>query len=185
LFILLISVNNKGYFSQFKYARHNRRKIPKTTDDFHQPAPDLCIVFVGVNLLADPLPFVNFFMTLLCIDDDPDDVEMFCEAVETFCSTCRCVIAWNGREALRILQTLRPDFVFLDMNMPIMDGKETLKYIRENQCLKDLPVCILSTSINPDEVAMLKKLGANNCLIKPGEFDALCSDLKLLLEKIK
>jgi len=57
--------------------------------------------------------------TLLLIDYDPDDIEMFCDAVQEIDEKNNCLCASNGREALEILNSClqKPDYIFLDLNM--------------------------------------------------------------------
>lgn len=119
-------------------------------------------------------------MLLLCIDDDPDDLEVFCEAVKTINAAYRCVVAENGAVALTMLDDLRPDLIFLDINMPVLDGKQTLQRIRRDSRFTSIPVCIYSTSASPREIDTFRKLGADEWLTKPTTFDDLCNSLRLL-----
>ncbi len=122
-------------------------------------------------------------MTLLCIDDDPEDVEMFQDAVRLIDPGYTCVVANNGREGLGILATTLPDYIFLDINMPVMDGKETLRNIRQDQRFDSVPVCILSTSTSKSEADLCRILGATNCLVKPNTFEELVWGLRTCLTR--
>lgn len=119
-------------------------------------------------------------MLLLCIDDDPDDLDLFCEAVRAINATYRCEVAENGAVALAMLDNLRPDLIFLDINMPVLDGKETLQQIRKDSRFAAIPVCIYSTTASPREIDTFRQLGADEWLTKPTSFDALCHSLRLL-----
>jgi CheY-like chemotaxis protein len=121
---------------------------------------------------------------LLYIDDDPEDMEFFREAVRTVAPSCVCVGARNGQEGLKLLSTFTPDLIFLDINMPIMDGRETLQSIQVDSRLNKLPVFMLSTTTNPGEREVFRKLGAKACLVKPNSFDALCDTLKVFLKEV-
>lgn len=121
---------------------------------------------------------------LLYIDDDPEDMELFCDAVKVIDPSYVCIGAKNGQEGLELLSRLTPDFIFLDINMPVMDGKETLQSIQVDQRLKDLPVLILSTSSNPKEREVFRRLGARAYLTKPNTFDALCETLRDFLHPV-
>jgi CheY-like chemotaxis protein len=125
----------------------------------------------------------NECMTLLCIDDDLDDIEIFREAVKEIDSTYTCIIATSGREGLDLLKKINPDFIFLDINMPLMNGKDTLRYIRAQAHLNAVPVCMFSTYIDDSDQAMYIRLGATRCLIKPRSFSALCRMLENLFEQ--
>jgi CheY-like chemotaxis protein len=119
-------------------------------------------------------------MVLLCIDDDLEDQELFQEAIKTIDPDYTCISAYNGEDGLKMLSKVHPDMIFIDINMPIMDGSETLKALRQDSRLRRIPVCILSTSITIDEQATFKKMGVR-CLKKPNRFKELCAQLKLIL----
>jgi len=121
-------------------------------------------------------------MTLLCIDDDPEDIELFMDAVRMIDNTYKCVVASNGYEGLKKLATMIPDYIFLDINMPIMDGKETLRKIRKDQRLHSVPICIFSTSVSKRDAELCRILGADRCIVKPSSFQKLISDLKEVIE---
>jgi CheY-like chemotaxis protein len=120
-------------------------------------------------------------MVVLCIDDDSDDVAFFCDAIGTIDTSYTCIAAPNGKDGLNILTDVRPDYIFLDINMPVMNGKETLKVIRQNSCLRNIPVYMLSTTSNPAELKRYKELGATDCLVKPNRFEDLCDLLAPIL----
>lgn len=121
-------------------------------------------------------------MVLLCIDDDLEDFELLREAVQTINFTYTCVPATNSEEGLAMLKKIKPAMVFLDINMPRKDGKEILKIIRQDRSLDEIPICIFSTSITPNEATLYIEMGANHCLQKPDSFNELCSALKLLFQ---
>ena len=123
-------------------------------------------------------------MTLLCIDDDPDDRDLFQEALKVIDHTSVCVAASNGREGLFILNNVLPDCIFLDLNMPGMDGMETLRHIRKDKRFQSVPVYILSTSNNRYELEICKTLGATNWLVKPDSFTELISEIRAVIQKI-
>jgi CheY-like chemotaxis protein len=120
-------------------------------------------------------------MKLLCIDDDPDDFMLF-EAAVKLCDTAfQCIHASDGLHALTMLDTLLPDLIFLDNNMPYMNGKETLRCIRDINRLRDVPIYMLSTHIPKHDCEMFLSMGANGCLVKPGSFDQLCAHLQKVI----
>jgi len=117
-------------------------------------------------------------MTLLYIDDDAEDIEFFCDAIKNIHPTYLCLVAQNAKDGLHILETLIPDVIFLDINMPVMNGKEALRAIRSRKNLASVPVCMLSTTTNSNEINMCRELGANECFVKPNSFAELCTTLK-------
>jgi CheY-like chemotaxis protein len=131
-------------------------------------------------------------MTVLFIDDDPDDTELFCEAIEYLNSTSiktgrteqiNCVTANNGCQGVELLNRLDglPTYIFLDVNMPIMGGKECLKHLKSNSTFTHIPVIMLSTTLRMSDIEEFKLLGATDCIVKPSGFDALVKSLSNFL----
>ena len=99
---------------------------------------------------------------ILLADDDRDDTEMFCEALAEIHDTVICHSAINGHELLKKLNeiTEKPDLIFLDLNMPIMNGWDCLKLLKENESTRDIPVIMISTSSHKKEMDVAMSLGA-------------------------
>lgn len=124
-------------------------------------------------------------MIILNIDDDPEDLEIFYKAVKTVNPLAKCLLARDAKEALNILRdAIIPDYIFLDINMPMMDGKTVLTQLRQNKKLELVPVVMYSTTINPDESGEYSALGANQFLTKHNDFRGLCNALESLLKRI-
>ena len=121
-------------------------------------------------------------MILLVVDDDPEDIELFVDAVKRIDENFTCVIAVDGSEALQKLASITPDFIFLDINMPVMDGKEALIHIRHDRRFRSVPIFILSTSNDSKEAEVCRKLGATRWLVKPSSFDELVEKLKAVVK---
>ena len=110
-------------------------------------------------------------MTILYVDDDPDDRQIFEEAVKSIGKGHVCITAQDGLDALSYLSMHEaPDIIFLDLNMPLMDGKSCLTAIRENKENDKLPVIIFTTTTNPQERLQCEFLGATDFLLKPFSF---------------
>lgn len=110
-------------------------------------------------------------MTILYVDDDQDDRQIFEEAVRSIDGGHLCVTARDGLDALAYLSMhTAPDMVFMDLNMPLMDGKTCLMAIRENKDNDKLPVIIFTTSTNPSDRRQCERLGATDFLLKPFSF---------------
>jgi CheY-like chemotaxis protein len=120
-------------------------------------------------------------ITVLCIDDDDNDTELFREAIGTVDASCVCLTVSKATDGLRILENAVPDIIFLDINMPMVDGRETLRRIRAITALSDIPVYMLSTTMDEDELSAFRKVGANGCLSKPKTFHELCEMLHEVL----
>ena len=122
-------------------------------------------------------------MLLLIIDDDSEDCELFCEAVNEVDGSITCLTAQDGKEAIQLLTTLKdqPDYIFLDINMPIMNGKETLAEIKRTPKLKQIPVIMYSTTSNTEEIQGYYAMGAHDFLIKPHNFKKLVEALTSII----
>ena len=104
----------------------------------------------------------------LVIDDDTDDQELFELALSDLGLGIDCATAYNGIEGLEYLRSNSfPDIIFLDLNMPKMNGMECLKELKSDLRLKEIPVVILSTSTNTVHQAEALNLGAIQFVIKP------------------
>lgn len=116
----------------------------------------------------------------LLIDDDPDDREIFALALEEVDKSCRLVTAKSGGEAIELLKndpTFVPNFIFLDLNMPLMDGKECLSELKKIDHINRTPIIIFSTSSYDKDVEDTKRLGASYFLTKPSSIKALTNFL--------
>ena len=110
-------------------------------------------------------------MTILYVDDDQDDRNIFQEAVKSIDNQLVCVTAQDGLDALSYLATHQPpDVIFMDINMPLMDGKTCLNEIRGNKDTAHLPVIMFTTSTAPSERSECENLGATDFLLKPVSF---------------
>ncbi|MES2680954.1 MAG: response regulator [Bacteroidota bacterium] len=122
----------------------------------------------------------------LLIDDDQDDQEIFMIALNQSNTGVKCDIEGNGLSGLDRLDKNPgdvPDFIFLDLNMPGMNGKQCLVEIRKRPFLKAVPVIIYSTSSVPDEVIDTKALGAVDFITKPPSVTQLAEILNDFFRK--
>lgn len=116
----------------------------------------------------------------LLADDDLDDASLFCEALSEIDPALKCYTVENGRQVFEFLshQTDKPDIIFLDINMPIMNGWDCLRKLKADSDLKSIPAIMYSTSSSKKDIDMAYNLGALAFLSKPEEFDELSSILK-------
>lgn len=123
--------------------------------------------------------------TLLLIDDDLDDQEIFELAVNEINIAAQCVYADNGFEALELLKndpSFIPEYIFIDLNMPKMDGKKCLVEIRKISRLKDVPIIIYSTADDEKSLRDTKEMGASKYIVKPTNLPALVNTLAELFK---
>lgn len=109
-------------------------------------------------------------MSFFIVDDDVDDLNLFMDAVKEVDPGIECISANNGEQALALLtdpESSLPDFIFLDLRMPRIDGKKCLVEIKKNERLKNVPVVIYTTSRDVEESKALKEMGAFYFVSKP------------------
>jgi CheY-like chemotaxis protein len=119
-------------------------------------------------------------MTILYVDDDAEDRELFQEAVHIIDPTIICNVANDGQHGLDTLEQLivTPDIIFLDVNMPVMNGRQFLETIRKTIRLRSIPVVMYSTTSASKEISDYKSLGARDFVVKPSSFDGVCKALR-------
>ena len=120
--------------------------------------------------------------TILYVEDDHDDLLLVTEAFEKYTDYLRVVHASNGFEALQTLPKMKaegslPCLIILDINMPVMDGKTTLKNLRNDDDFKDLPVVMFSTSNNRADRLFAEAFGAD-FITKPVTYNDMESLVK-------
>jgi CheY-like chemotaxis protein len=98
-------------------------------------------------------------MTILYADDDRDDLDLFSNVVKQVNPSYTVILADNGVDAIKILSQAdanKPDIIFLDVNMPLMDGFETLVEIRKDKRYRDTKIILYSYGIIPEMQAAYK-----------------------------
>lgn len=126
-------------------------------------------------------PFTHLSNVWLC-DDDADDHYVFREALGQVIPGAALTIYHNGIELLHQLRRQKPDILFLDINMPLINGLEALKEIRENELAKDLPIIMYSVSEQTIDINNSYHFGATLYMIKPMVFQDLVRQLRLIFE---
>lgn len=126
--------------------------------------------------------------TIVLADDDEDDRLLAQDAMEASGAHYNCFTVADGQELLDFLrQTGKfegaeiralPSVILLDLNMPILDGRETLKQLKEDPILSAIPVVILSTSASDEDIQQGYNLGASSYMVKPTEFNTLVDMMK-------
>ena len=114
---------------------------------------------------------------VLIVDDDEDDRDLLTIAIHELDSTVDCILARNGEEALqglRLEKFPKPDLIFLDLNMPRVNGVQFLRELKSDSSLHYIPVVIYTTSKQQLELEESKALGAVHFLTKPSSFQELC-----------
>jgi CheY-like chemotaxis protein len=127
--------------------------------------------------------------TILWADDDYDDLQMMREILATKREAFEIVEVHNGKEAIEFLETTKeksglPCLIILDINMPVLDGKETLSILKKSEEFKDIPVVIFTTSESELDKLYCKKLNTE-MITKPPTLSSLSTALDKLLKFCK
>ncbi len=122
-------------------------------------------------------------LTVLVADDDADDRLLIRDAFQECQSQALLQFAIDGVDAINYLtrrekyerpeDSPRPGLILLDLNMPRKDGLETLKEIKNNPHLLDIPVVVLTTSNAQEDVCKMYAHGVSSFIVKPNSFDNL------------
>jgi CheY-like chemotaxis protein len=127
---------------------------------------------------------MNSPVTCFLIDDDEDDQELFTLALKKVDPALTCVVADDCGEALQKLrqeETFMPRYIFLDLNMPRMHGKQCLMELKKIARIEHIPIIIFTTSSEPKDILETKALGATDFLTKPPLISTLTNRLAKLL----
>ncbi|HLX42613.1 MAG TPA: response regulator [Bryobacteraceae bacterium] len=124
---------------------------------------------------------------ILLVEDNPGDIRLLQEAFKEGGLTCRLNITRDGEQAMAYLhqegpytQSPRPALILLDLNMPRMDGRELLAEIKSEREFSRIPVMILSTSTDQEDIQKAYELHANCYLPKPSDLDSLVQLSKVI-----
>lgn len=108
---------------------------------------------------------------ILSVDDSKTVRRLLARLFERFnCTLCE---AANGEEGLAVAAREKPDLIFLDYNMPVMDGITMLRRLREDTELRRTPVIMLSAEADAESIAIAARLGARDYITKPFQDDLL------------
>lgn len=120
-------------------------------------------------------------------DDDEDDRFFFEEALMEISEPNEIVSFSNGVDLMASLHDRPgrlPDVIFIDLNMPLMNGEECIEDIRNEEKFESIPLVVYSTACDDDHLEHLKNMGANSYLQKPNTFPRLKEKLQTVLAKI-
>ena len=117
-------------------------------------------------------------VNLMLVEDNPADVRLIRHALDECKAVYRLTLARDGEEAIAMLRrraphehVARPDFILLDLNLPRKDGRAVLAEVKEDPELRGIPVVVLSTSTNDQDVRYCYEHHAQSYVAKPVELD--------------
>ena len=131
-----------------------------------------------------PYKHIHEAQPILIVEDSEDDFDATKRAFSKANLRNPIEHVVSGEEALAYLGSgkARPGIILLDLNMPGLDGRQTLRLIKENHDLRQIPVVVLTTSDDERDVTACYELGANTYIQKPVDFDGLIAAIKQLKE---
>ena len=124
---------------------------------------------------------------ILLVEDNPDHVELILRALRENNLLNQVHVVTNGEEALDFLyqrgkyaNAPRPGLILLDIKLPRVDGIEVLRRIKADPELRSIPVVMLPTSADEQEIVESYSCGANSYIVKPLDFDQFVKAIKTL-----
>jgi two-component system, sensor histidine kinase ChiS len=102
--------------------------------------------------------------TILVVDDTPENIDILVGILK---KDYKVKAAPNGEKALRVVEKNPPDLILMDVMMPVMDGYETCKRLKENQAYKDIPIIFLTAKTETEDIVKGFELGAVDYVTKP------------------
>lgn len=124
---------------------------------------------------------------ILIAEDDPDDALMLKDAFWEIDQTAVTFLD-NGKLLIEYIQQLLiakklPHLILLDLNMPVLDGRSVIKELKKREETKGIPLVVLSTSKNKDDIDSVIALGANEFFTKPASFSDLVNITNMIADK--
>ncbi|HEX6915970.1 MAG TPA: response regulator [Chitinophagaceae bacterium] len=126
---------------------------------------------------------------IVCLDDDPDDRDLLTSAIKDVDSSLKVINGDNGIKGMYILEQLKqigqiPCLIILDLNMPLMDGQQTLAEIKKDADLKKVPVVVFTTSSLEKNNTYFSTQGVP-VVIKPVRYGSIVDQVRELLSYCK
>jgi CheY-like chemotaxis protein len=121
-------------------------------------------------------------MQILNVDDDSDDRHMFCMAIKRIDPDIECILVEGGEDAVELLlnSEMAPDFIFMDINMPRMNGYECVREIYQYPNLKNTTFVMFSSTFNPRDQVEFGVLGIKY-LLKTSNVKSLVDGIRKLI----
>ena len=102
---------------------------------------------------------------ILVVDDDERNMRLFSDLLEVKGYTV--IKAMNGKEGVELAEKTKPDLILMDIQMPIMDGMEAIKILKNRESTKSIPIIALTSYAMRDDKERILSAGCNGYLAKP------------------
>jgi len=131
---------------------------------------------------------MTFNTTILCIDDDVDDMALILEAIRLHETDFDVIEAKNGEQAIAYLNEAKtngglPCLIIMDINMPKMDGKKAIQLIKADKDLRSIPLVVFTTSSNGADKRYFELYNVQ-CITKPSHYSAFTQKVSEMLSQI-
>ena len=120
-------------------------------------------------------------LTIVLVDDDVDEYDLFTTALKQLTEDFRLIHITSCDDLLSTIKANKPELVFLDINMPGMNGIECLKTIRRENKLEQLPIIMYSTSNNKINIQQAYENKANFYVVKPYSIQGIIKALEKII----
>jgi two-component system, chemotaxis family, response regulator Rcp1 len=133
---------------------------------------------------------VSAVFKILLAEDNPGDVRLFCEALDSRALAFELMVAKDGEQAIAMVQNAsiggqKLDLIVLDVNLPRHKGDEVLRHVRAEPSLREVPVIVLTSSAAPADQATATWLGADLYISKPSDLEELLDVAKVIEDVLK
>lgn len=128
--------------------------------------------------------------TILLVEDNSSDIELTLRAIQFIDKNLNMVVCRDGQEALDFLFANNqyasrdiselPQLILLDLKLPKLNGLDVLEMIRKNEQTSSIPVVILTTSDEENDIRESYRIGINSYVRKPLEYDVFCETIRQL-----
>jgi signal transduction histidine kinase/CheY-like chemotaxis protein len=135
----------------------------------------------GANHDASPMQTQASSWSFLVVDDHPVNRLLAKRVLQTAWPQAQVIEAVDGQQALELLAYNPVDLVLMDMVMPVMDGTEATRRLRQNPAWENLPVLGLTANVNPIDLETFLGAGLSGVMLKPIEPSQLCTQVEQLL----
>jgi CheY-like chemotaxis protein len=119
---------------------------------------------------------------IILAEDDIDDQNIFQIALQEVDPSIQTQFVSNGKELLHLLQTNKPDLLFLDLDMPYKNGLECLMEMKNDPQLEKIPVIVFSSTTKPSNIQTAYEMGAHLFFIKPPIYSDYLSSIKAIFK---
>jgi len=120
---------------------------------------------------------------ILLVEDNEDDIELTLRAFNKYNNNTTVITVRDGEQALKFLFennpiSIKPNLILMDINMPKITGIEVLKRLKQNEKTKHIPVLMLTSSDETDDIIASYSLGANSYIRKPVDYNQFYNLIK-------